>query len=288
MKKAYLYAGISIFLWGTLATATKLLLGSLGSMQVLAVSSFFAFGFLVVLNLVKGKLAVLKTYRWKDYLQIAGIGSLGTFFYNLLFNIGVSRMQASQAFIINYLWPVMTVFFACLILKEKLTARKIVAILCSFLGVVIVTTGGKLTAMDSGNLTGALCCVLAAVVYGLFSVLNKHKNYDASVSMMLYYGVCLVASVLFLPFSEEFPALSLPQILGLTWIGIFANAIPYTTWALAMAHGDTAKISNLAYITPFLSLVWTFLLLKEPFSLASVAGLLVIVIGIFIQVKEEK
>ena len=41
MKKQYLYAGISILFWSTTATVTKLLLGSLNSMQILLISSFF-------------------------------------------------------------------------------------------------------------------------------------------------------------------------------------------------------------------------------------------------------
>ena len=40
------------------------------------------------------------------------------------------------------------------------------------------------------------------------------------------------------------------QLIGLIWIGIFTSAIAFTSWALALEKGDTAKISNLAYMTP--------------------------------------
>jgi len=65
------------------------------------------------------------------------------------------------------------------------------------------------------------------------------------------------------------------------------TAIPFTTWALALEKGDTAKISNLAYITPFLSLVWTSLILKEKLNPYSILGLVIIVLGILIQIKKE-
>ena len=45
MKKEYIYAGISILCWSTSATITKLLLGSINSIQLLFVSSIFAFIF---------------------------------------------------------------------------------------------------------------------------------------------------------------------------------------------------------------------------------------------------
>ena len=73
---------------------------------------------MLAMNAFSGKLALLKTYRLKDYLLMTGTGLLGIFLYYSFYYIGMSRMPASQAFIINYLWPIMTVLFACIILKE--------------------------------------------------------------------------------------------------------------------------------------------------------------------------
>ena len=70
--------------------------------------------------------------------------------------------------------------------------------------------------------------------------------------------------------------------------GIFNLAIATTTWALALESGKTAKVSNLAYITPFLSLVWAAVFLKEQVRLSSVLGLVVIVLGILVQLKDRE
>lgn len=288
MKKEYIYAGISIFLWSTTATVTKLLLGSLNSMQILAVSSFFAFIFLLILNLFKKKLNELKKYKIKDYLQIAGMGALGVFLYYLFLYLGTNKMLASQAFILNYLWPMMTVVFACIILKEKMTLIKILAIVLSFVGVIIVTANGNLLNIDNNTLIGALFCILAAISYGLFSVLNKYKGYDKYSSMMLYYLTTFIICIIYLLITRTTINIGIGQAGGLLWSGIATSAIAFTTWALALQKGDTAKISNLAYITPFLSLVWTYFFLKENISIYSLLGLIVIVLGIFIQLKDKK
>ena len=287
MKKEYIYAGISIGLWSTTATVTKLLLGSLNSMQILVVGSFFAFIFLLVVNLIKGNLKELKKYKIKDYLQIAGIGIFGTFLYNLFLYLGIDTLQASQAFIINYLWPIMTVVFACIILKEKVTTKKILAIILSFIGVIIVTANGDILNIQKNSVIGAGYCILAAVSYGLFSVLNKKKAYNKFLSMMLFYLVSFIISLAYILISKNGFEIETNQLIGLLWIGIFTSATAFTSWALALEKGDTAKISNLAYITPFLSLIWTSLLLNEQFSIYSVTGLIVIVLGIFIQLKEK-
>lgn len=286
-KREYIYAGISIALWSTTATVTKLLLGNLNSMQILVVGSFFAFIFLLIVNLIKGSLKDLKTYKIKDYLQITGMGILGTFLYNLFLYLGINTLQASQAFIINYLWPIMTVVFACIILKEKMTIKKIVAIILSFLGVIIVTANGDILNVEKNSIIGAGYCILAAISYGLFSVLNKQKTYNKYLSMMLFYLVSFIISLLYTVVSKNRFTIETNQLIGLLWIGIFTSATAFTFWALALEKGDTAKISNLAYITPFLSLIWTFLILNEQFSIYSVMGLVIIVLGIVIQMREK-
>jgi len=287
MKKEYLYAAISIFLWSTTATVTKLLLGNLNSMQVMLVGSFVAFVFLLIVSLVNGCFKELKTYKIIDHIHIFIIGLLGIFLYHLFLYLGIDMMEASQAFIINYLWPMMAVIFACFILKEKMTLKKAVAILLSFVGVIIVTSNGGLLRVEKNTLKGAIYCVLAAASYGLFTVLNKKKTYNKYLSMMLYYFYAFIISLIYVLITRDSFTLSLAQSAGMLWNGIFMTAIPFTTWALALEKGDTAKISNLAYITPFLSLVWTSLILKEKLNPYSILGLVIIVLGILIQIKKE-
>lgn len=288
MKKQYLYAGVSIFLWSTTSTITKLLLGSLNSMQILVISSIFAALFLLIINIKKKNLPQLKAFKIKDFIQIAGLGILGTFLYNLCLYIGINKMQASQAFIINYLWPLMTVIFACIILKEKLTTRKLIAIILSFIGVIVVTSNGNLLNISKDTLIGAVFCILAAVSYGLFCVLNKQKNYNKYLSMMLFYCTSATISLIYIFITKTWFVLNGAKLAGLLWIGVFTSATAFTSWAIALEKGDTAKISNLAYITPFLSLIWTACILKEKISLYAIAGLLIIVFGIVIQLKENE
>lgn len=288
MKKQYIYAAISILCWSTVSTVTKLLLNdSINSIQLLWVSSLFACLFLFSVNLFSGKLKRLRTYKCKDLLISAAIGLPGTFFYNIFYYFGASQMPASQAFIINYLWPIMSLVFAAIILKEKLTWRNILAICISFSGIVVIILGndGK---QESAFLIGATSCFLAAVSYGLFTALNKKFTYDKGISMMINYLVTFVLTTLINVVSDQMFLPNMLQGIGIAWNGIFAMAVADTLWILALSGGATGKISNLAYITPFLSLVWAALFLKEDLTVNSVLGLVIIVLGIVMQLKSGK
>lgn len=287
MKKHYIFAGVSILGWSTVATVVKLLLGSMNSFQVLFVSSLFAALFLFIVNIVTGNIKKLKSYKPIDYLKTILICLPGTFLYYVFYYTGTSYMPASQAFIVNYLWPIMSVVFACIILKEKLTVKKVIAILLSFVGVVIVV-GGDLLAFEQNTLVGAALCAAGTVFYGIFTALNQKKPYDARISIMIGFFSTFILTGIINVATNNLPVLSAPQLLGIGWNGIVSIGVATTSWQFALKTKDTAKISNLAYITPFLSLIWTWLILEEPISPWSILGLVVIVTGILVQLKPSK
>ena len=114
------------------------------------------------------------------------------------------------------------------------------------------------------------------------------NNYDKKISIMLSYSVTFVLTTVINGIGGKLFVPDTVQLLGFAWNGIFTMAIANTAWTMALESGNTAKISNLAYITPFLSIVWTFLVLEEPLNIYSVVGLIVIVSGIFIQLADKR
>ena len=287
MKKEYLYASVSIFCWSTVATVTKLLLTDLNNFQLLWVSSFFAFMFLFLVNLFTGKMKKIKEYKIKDFVISALIGMPGTFFYYVFYYFGASQMAASEAFIINYLWPIMSVIFAVIILKEKMNFRKALAILLSFSGIIIIMLG-KESGAGKNFILGSLSCIMGAVCYGIFTALNRKFTYDKGISMMFNYAVTFTLTTVINGVMGNLFMPSLIEALGMAWNGAFTMAVANTVWILALGIGKTEKISNLAYITPFLSMVWVALFLKEKLSICSILGLIVIVGGILIQLKKTE
>ena len=289
MKKSYILAGIAIIGWSTLAPITKLLVTDLPNMQVLFISSSIAFLFLFLFNCNRKNLHILRSYTFKDIAIQAGLGTLGLFLYTSLFNFGVESLSSQDANIINYLWPLMIILFSIPILKEKLTFRKIAAVLLSFFGLLIIVTRGNFSAIEMENLAGVFACIGAAVCSGLFSVLNKKTNYNQFIGMMLFFGVTALFSGIGFLIGGNFQPLTMAQTGGLLWLGIAANAIAYLTWALALKIGETAKISNLAYIIPFLAIILSAVLVGENVYAHSIIGLLFIILGIVIQnVKLKK
>lgn len=286
MKKVHVLALAAILFWSTVATVSKILLNNFSQYQLLCVSTFFATLALFIFNLLSGKLKTIKKYSVKQILLMIGTGLFGNFLYYVFYYSGTRLMPASTAFVVNYMWPIMSVVFACIILKEQLTVRKMSALLVSFVGVVIVS-GGSLLTLDTKMLIGTLCCLLGAMSYGAFTAFNKKYQFDMSVSMMFSFFASFVLSLIInLVIGTEW-SMSIAQVLGFAWNGVFSMATAGVCWAMALNRGNTAKISSLAYITPFLSLVWIFIFLHEPISAMTLLGFAVILLGVIIQMKDK-
>jgi drug/metabolite transporter (DMT)-like permease len=73
-------------------------------------------------------------------------------------------------------------------------------------------------------------------------------------------------------------------LFGATYVGIFEMGITFVIWLKALKFSKTtAHVSNLIYLSPFLSLVFIYLFVGEQILLSTVIGLILIVVGIFIQ-----
>ncbi|MCF0150782.1 MAG: DMT family transporter, partial [Firmicutes bacterium] len=142
MNKSLILALITILIWGTSAPTVKVITQTIPSMQALSVGSAIAALFLLLLNAACGRLKKLHQYAPKDLAVMGGLGTLGLFSYYSLYYYGIRVLSTQEACIINYLWPIMIVIFSILILKEPLTMKKLLAIGCSFGGIVLLVLDG--------------------------------------------------------------------------------------------------------------------------------------------------
>jgi len=281
-KISYLYVSLTVLFWGSIAAVAKILLRNLDSFQLLLFISLFATISLFFIVVFLRKLDVIKKYNIKDYCQFALLGFIGVFLYHVLLFTGLTFAPAQEAFIINYTWPIWTVVFAVIFMKEKINVKKILAIILCFLGVYIVISKGEFLSLTNASIKGDLFALAGAISYGFFSVVGWKKNYEVFTSMMFYFGFSFVYSLIITISFSTIPTISFYEIIGLIWMGVFATGISFGFWFLALKHGDIIEMSSIVFITPFISLIYIHFLLGEEILLFSVIGLFIIIFGVFL------
>lgn len=286
---SYGFAALTVIVWATLATVSKILLGSIDVMLVLAVNSVVATVVLFFYSLFRGTLKDFGKCSARDLFTMCFLGFIGFFLYNWFYLLGIKQLPSQQAMVINYLWPALIIVFSAIIFKQRMTWKKIVAVVCSLVGVTIVAMNGDPSALIGGNWKGVLFCLVAAICYALYASLNKKQTYPKEISMLVVFAVTAVVSSICVFIDGSY--VQIPDITGSMWIGLLysgiaVNAIGYTSWMWALEYGNTAVISNLAYLVPFLSMVVARIVLKEAISVYSIVGLVLIVGGICIQMRD--
>ncbi len=282
-NKQLIFCMAAVLIWSVNAPLAKVLLTTLPSFEIITLYAVFAFATMLLINAATGKLREVRRYTAKQLGQMAALGVIGPFLNAAFYNGGLARLSAQEACIVNYLWPIMLVLFSVLLLGERMSAAKAAAMLCSFAGIVVLSSGGEMSTGGS-RFAGVVSCTLGAATYGLFSVLNKKLNYDQSITMMVMWpvvGVCAAAAG---GLTKQWVPIGGAEWLGLIWMGVMASAMAYLLWSLALNGSEgTASMANLAYLTPFLSVVWSAVFLHEGFHLRALAALVLIVGGIVLQ-----
>ena len=287
-KKQIVYAVLTVFLWATMAPAVKLMQDSVPTTEVLFLAGVFSVVFLLGRLIANGKVKEYRTFGAQNYKVVLGLGFLGFFVYEFLYYFGIAQLTASTACILNYLWPIMLVLFSCLILKEPFTTRKVIAMVASFLGVVVLSVGGN-DQYGAHPMLGIVGCIIAAVSYGLFSILNKREDLDQDLCMPIFWGVTMVSGLIagFVEGGWTMPDLKTWLILA--WLGVMANAVGYLIWAIALNDSkNSARIANFAFLVPVLSMLLSALILREQIHWNGIAALVLILGGILYQSAEKK
>jgi len=283
------YAAITVIIWATMPAVSKLLVTNLPNFEVLFVSSLFAFIFLLAVNFRNGELKKFNRVSTSQLLTMMFFGLLGLFLYSALFYYGLDRLSSQEACVLNYLWIIFTVIFSAPLLGEKITRRKIFALLLSFVGVIVVMAGNFGAGTFSyETIFGALSCIAAAICYALFSVLNKLQHLNQKITMMIIWFTVAVLSFEAGIFFETWEWFGVKDFIALLWLGIFINATAYLTWALALEKTkNTAQVANVAYLTPILAILVSTFLFDEELPLAVIPALILILVGIFIQSRGD-
>jgi len=281
---AYLYAGATILLWSTVASAFKVSLGYLTFDQLLFYACVASLLILAVLARRRITWRALLSWGPREWLRSAALGFLSPFLYYLMVLKAYALLPAQEAMTLNFVWPVVLVLLSILVLRQPLRARTLLAMGVSFLGVAIIATRGDLLGLRISNPTGAALAVGSSVVWGLNWVYGTKDRHDPVARLWLNFafGTLYITLYEWVVGGWTWPPLA--GIAGAAYVGAFEMGITYVMWlnALRMSR-TTAQVSNLIYLTPFASLVVVHFAVGERIYASTLGGLTLIVGGILIQ-----
>ncbi len=283
-RKAYLFAFSAVACWSTIGSAFKLSLRYLDPLGLLLFSAIVACITLFVILLVQGKLPLLRAITSADILMSAVMGMLNPFLYYIVLLRAYNMLQAQEAGTLNYIWPLVLVLLSIPLLGQKISLWSILAIFISFLGIMVISTHGRLLSLHFTSPAGVLLALGSAVFWAVYWIINMKDKREAVSKLFLNFCFGLLYVFITITLTKHFWIPPWTGLAGAVYIGLFEMGITFVLWLNALKFSETtAKVSNLIYLSPFISLIIIHFAVGEVILLSTLAGLALIVTGILLQ-----
>ena len=283
-KKAMLFGLIAVLLWSTVASAFKITLSHFAPIQMVLIASLTSIVLLLGIAYQQKKLHLLKQYFIKQPLFYLTLGVINPFLYYLVLFKAYDLLPASQAQALNYTWAITLTLLSVPFLGQKIRKKDWVAILFSYTGALIIATKGDLLGLNFESPLGVALALLSTLIWASYWIINARNNNDPIVSLLLGFLLSLPFTFIATALLADFNFDSVEGILGAIYIGLFEMGISFILWLMAIKLAtNTAQVSNLIFISPFISLFLLSKIVGEEIHPSTFIGLVTIIVGLVIQ-----
>jgi len=219
----------------------------------------------------------------------AAFGLLNPFSYYLLLFRAYDILPAQQAQIINYTWALTLTLLSIPFLKQRVSWQQWCAIAVSYAGVFVIATKGKVLGFEIENPVGILYALASTVVWALYWIFNTKDNRDPVVGLFLNFLCGCPMVFVYLMMTDGLAGISITGALGAAYIGIFEMGVSFVLWLRAMRLTEsTAKIANLIFISPIVSLFLIRYFVGEEILISTIVGMGFVLSGLAIQAISER
>ena len=282
--KAYVYAGVAIFFWSTVASVFKIALNYLDVVQLLFFATWTSFIVYFFSAIIQGKIRLVFKCTKGDILRSSLLGFLNPFIYYLVLFKAYSLLPAQVAQPLNMIWPIILVFLSIPFLGQKIAIKSFIALFISFTGVYLISSQGAPLSFQISEPFGVLLAVGSSLIWSFYWIFNVRDKREALPKLLLNFFFASIYISILTPFVTTINFSHIKGILLAEYAGLFEMGFSFLFWLRALKLSKTSdKISNLVYIAPFISLILIHIFVGEMIYSTTISGLCLIVGGIIIE-----
>lgn len=288
-RKALILGLSAVLLWSTVATAFKLTLAEFTPIQMLTCASIVSAIALLLVCVYQKKTHNIVGTLVANPLYYLMLGLINPLAYYLILFKAYDLLPASQAQPINYSWAITLTLMAAVFLGQKIRTQDWIACALGYLGVVVIATQGDVLGLQFESPLGVGLALLSTLLWAGYWILNAKNKADPVIAVLLGFLVAIPLTIALSIWEGAAWDISTKGWLAVTYVGLFEMGITFVLWLGALkATQNTARISNLIFISPFISLILLSQILGEEIHISTLLGLVLIVAGLIIQQLKRK
>lgn len=288
-NKAKLELIASMFIFGTIGIFVRHI--PLPSSMIALVRGFVgAFFVLLFVYLKKSKLD--KAAIRKNFVMLALSGAFIGINWILLFE-SYHYTTVATATLCYYMQPIFVILASPILLKEKLTPKKVICVLVALVGMVFVSGVLQTGIPALSEAKGILYGLGAALFYATVVLMNKKiTNISAYDKTIMQLGMGAIVLSPYVMLTQDFGTATLsmtPSLWALLlFVGLVHTGVAYALYFDSMKDLKAQTIAIFSYIDPIVAIILSALLLKENMGLYGVIGAVLVLGSTFISELPEK
>jgi drug/metabolite transporter (DMT)-like permease len=267
--RAALWMGGSIASFLTMTVAGRAIMPDLDVFQVMEMRSVIGWFILLPLVLASGGFAAMRTKRPLQHVGRNVVHYAGQFAWLQ----ALTMIPLAQLISIEFTTPIWGALLAVLFLGERLSARKVMAIMLGLVGVLVIVRPGA-TAVDPGH----LIMLAGAVAFGISVVMVKSLTRTDSVVAIIFWMLIIQSAIGLVPAIAVWRT---PEPWMWPWILIvsFTGMSSHFCMARALSYAEATVVMPMDFLRLPLSALIGFLLYSERIDLFTAVGAALILAG---------
>ena len=277
----YLYIIFAGILWGLIGLFTsKLSDGGMTSQDLVAIR---AIGAVLVLGMIEGiKDRTQFKIHFKDIKYFVGTGIISFVGFNWCYFTCIKECSLSVAVILLYTSPIFVVLLSSLLFKEKLTRRKVAALLLAVAGCCLVTgiVGGL-----NGSVFGIICGIGSGLFYGLYSIFGRYalNKYTSGTVTFYTFVLASIGAFFMCDISNIAQCCQNVNIIFCTLLLIVVSTVlPFELYTKGLKGVESGVAAILATVEPVVGVLVGIFVLGDNLSLSGGLGVIFIIFAVFI------
>ena len=231
---------------------------------------------LLVICLLRGKLLPPKEYR----IWILLTGALGMALNMLLVQIATKYLGAGLPAVLDYTQSVFVCILAAIFLGEKFTLRKVIGIILSIIGLLILTN-----VEQTGNTWAIGIGLGAAVCWAISNLFVKSKLKGCDMVQYTGWQMACGAAMMWIYslIVPQAPTVWAPMgIVAMIYSGLIASALAWLLWNYLLVKMEAGQASIAVMAVPAIGVLCGVIFLHEPMTWSILIGFIILFAGILI------
>jgi len=274
-------------IWGGMYVVSKVVLEIIPPFILVSLRLLLGILTLAIVLVIRG----FPKISQKHFAQVVGVGFVGYGVSLSLQFLGTKLSTAANGSLVTSATPAFVLLFAWMLLRERVTSRRLLALLLATFGVVAVIDP-RSAQLNPELFFGNLLLFGAAITWALYSVLVRKMTQSLDVlplSLLAFIGglpVTIPAGAWELT-NAGIGEISLGVVGGVLFLGIISTALAMILWNSAFAILDAGAASLTFFAQPIVGTFLGWLFLGETITSLFVFGGILIGIGLVISSTEK-